>query len=62
MGVNQVLVYRYKKEPPTYFVPCYLRMRVNKVQDINYIESKASIDTDIRLWFMINEFPEPVQD
>lgn len=62
MGVNQILVYRYKRHPPTYYVPCYLRMRVNKVQEINYIESKASIDTDIRLWFMIKDFPEAVQN
>lgn len=41
MGANQVLVYKYKRDPPTYFVPCYLRMRVNKVQEINYTESKA---------------------
>lgn len=31
MGVNQVLVYKYKDKTPTYYVPVYLRMRINRV-------------------------------
>lgn len=41
MGVNQVLVYSFKGSRPTYYVPAYLRMRINRVNQINYIESKA---------------------
>ena len=62
LGVNQVLVYSLdKKSPPTYYVPCYIRMKVNRVSDINYIDGQASIESDIRLWVMLKEFPEVVQ-
>ena len=54
LGVNQVLVYSLKtKEPPSYYVPCYIRMKVNRVSDINYIEGQATIESDIRLWVML---------
>lgn len=52
-GVNQILVYQFKNERPTYYVPCYIRMKVNRVSDINYIEGSATIECDIRLWVMI---------
>ena len=45
MGVNQVLVYSLKGGTPTYYVPAYLRMRINRVNEINYIYSKAEIET-----------------
>ena len=61
-GVNQVLTYYLNKSnPPTYYVPCYIRMKVNRVSDINYIDGQASIESDIRLWVMLKEFPVPVQ-
>jgi len=53
MGVNQILVYNFKGTTPTYYVPVYLRMRINRVNQINYIESKAEIETEIRIWLMI---------
>ena len=62
LGVNQVLVYRFKNEAPTYYVPCYIRMKVNRVSDISYIEGSAAIETDIRLWVMLKQFPQAVID
>lgn len=43
MGVNQVLVYSFKKSKPTYYVPAYLRMKINRVNKIDYLESLAEI-------------------
>ena len=37
-------------------------MKVNRVNEINYIESKAEIEADIRIWLKIKEFPQVVQD
>ena len=56
-----MLKYEHKNSPPIYYVPCYIRMKVNRVSDINYIEGSASIESDIRLWVMIRQLPEPVQ-
>lgn len=61
-GVNQVLIYRFEKKTPIIYVPCYLRMRVNRVSNINYIEGQAAIETDIRLWVKMKQFPQPVQE
>lgn len=41
MGVNQILVYTFKKQKPTYYVPAYLRMKINRVNKIDYLESLA---------------------
>ena len=60
-GVNQVLVYNVSKVPISYYVPCYIRMKVNRVSDINYIDGQASIEADVRLWTMIQEFPPAVR-
>lgn len=43
MGVNQVLVYNFKKSKPIYYVPAYLRMKINRVNKIDYLESLAEI-------------------
>lgn len=61
-GVNQVLIYRFQKNRPIIYVPCYLRMKVNRVSNINYIEGQAAIETDVRLWVMMKQFPAAVQE
>ena len=44
MGVNQVLVYKGRKDR-IFFVPAYLRVRVIRVNKINYLEAAAEIET-----------------
>lgn len=45
-GVNQVLEYEFKgkdKKVKSFYVPCYIRLKVNRVSQINYIQGSAGI-------------------
>lgn len=59
--MNQVLVYSHPKNQKTFYVPIYIRLKVNRVSDINYVEGSATIETEIRFWAMIKEFPAAVR-
>ena len=61
MGVNQVLRYE-GKNGNCFFIPAYLRMRIIRVNKIDYLEAAAEIETEMKLSLMIKQFPEEVQE
>ena len=60
MGVNQVLMYE-GKSGVSYYIPAYLRMRIIRVNKIDYLGTSAEIEAEMKLSLMIKQFPEEVQ-
>ena len=56
------MVYKYPLKPNRFYVPVYVRMKVNKIGSIDYIAGKATLGIDLRIWVMMKKFPEAVQE
>ena len=59
-GVNQIMIwegYHEGFDKTIYYVPAYLKVEVNRVNNMDYMGCSAQIDMTIYLWIMMSQLP-----